>query len=125
MRDRPCLACPTGLSDLERLPRCDDVPVIDSLAAALGCMYVLEGSSLGGRIITRHVRAKLGITEETGGRFFHGYGEQTGEMWRAFRASVSACPVTLAARETMVEAAIATFRLLRRWCEREGPRSLQ
>lgn len=100
---------------------CADVPRVESTAAALGCLYVTEGASLGGQIISRHLRARLDITAETGGRFFQGYGERTGEMWRAFGASVSAFPATAAAEDEMVEAAIATFRLLRAWCERQDP----
>jgi heme oxygenase (biliverdin-IX-beta and delta-forming) len=35
----------------ERLPMCERLPKISSSLAALGAMYVLEGSTLGGRII--------------------------------------------------------------------------
>ncbi len=34
--------------------------VIPSKAAACGCRYVIEGSALGGQIITRHLRERLG-----------------------------------------------------------------
>lgn len=105
------------------LPLCREVPLVASTAAALGCMYVLEGASLGGQIISRHLGARLGITRESGGLFFHGYGERTGEMWRAFGAAVSSFAVTTEARDEMVHEAIGTFRLLRRWCERDEPLS--
>ena len=97
---------------------CEDLPSLDSVAAALGCLYVTEGASLGGQVVSRHLRARLDITPATGGRFFHGYGELTGEMWRAFGAVVSAFPLTAETQAEMVESAIATFRLLREWCER-------
>ncbi len=106
-------AAPAGL------PLCGDLPFVASVPAALGCMYVLEGASLGGQIISRHLRASLGITPESGGRFFYGYGERTGEMWRAFGAAVSVFAVTAETQGGMVQAAIATFRALRRWCEQE------
>ncbi len=109
------VAVPTGA----RL--CGDLPPIGGAAAALGCLYVIEGASLGGQVISKHLRSRLDITSETGGRFFHGYGERTGAMWRAFGASVSALAVTAEAQAEMVDAAIATFRLLRLWCEREEP----
>jgi heme oxygenase len=104
-------------SDPDALPLCGEVPLVASTAAALGCMYVLEGASLGGQIISRHLGARLGITPERGGRFFHGYGERTGEMWRAFGAAVSGFALTPELQDEMVQAALGTFRSLRRWCE--------
>jgi heme oxygenase len=100
------------------VPRCADHVRVDSVAAALGSMYVLEGASLGGQIISRRLRTTIGVTPETGGRFFHGYGERTGEMWSAFGEALSA--YSSRERQTerqIVEAAKATFRDLRGWCE--------
>jgi heme oxygenase len=53
---------------------------------AIGCLYVLEGATLGGQVITRHLKT-LGIEPSTGGSFFNGYGARTGEMWKSFQAS--------------------------------------
>ncbi|MVN86621.1 heme oxygenase [Deinococcus sp. HMF7620] len=54
----------------------------------LGALYVLEGATLGGQIIGRHLRAR-GITPDSGGAYFSGYGPQTGPMWRAFGAAMN------------------------------------
>lgn len=102
---------------------CDDLPLVGSPGAALGCLYVIEGASLGGQIISRHLRARLDITKDTGGRFFHGYGERTGEMWRTFRAAVEVFDASAGAQDEMVAAAIGTFRGLRVWCGRPEPLS--
>jgi len=53
---------------------------------ALGCLYVLEGATMGGQIISRHL-AKLGIGPSNGGLFFNGYGAKTGEMWKSFQTA--------------------------------------
>lgn len=58
--------------------------VIDSCAEALGSLYVLEGSALGGRIIARSLHDRLGIDDASGARFFGGRGAQTGRIWREF-----------------------------------------
>ena len=42
-------------ADIARLPRCLDVPVPDDLPAGFGCLYVVEGATLGGRLILRQV----------------------------------------------------------------------
>ncbi len=74
----------------EALPACPNLPAVTSLADALGCLYVLEGSTLGGQFIRREVAARLGLTPDHGCAFFAGYGERTGAMWKAFGAAVTA-----------------------------------
>ena len=59
-------------------------PPLDSAAEWVGEVYVVEGSTLGGQVITRLVHDQLGLTPDTGGRFFFGHGEQTLERWQAF-----------------------------------------
>ena len=59
-------------------------PDIRSHGELVGCLYVLEGSVLGGRVIFKQLQSALKLDEETGGRFFAGYGEQTMPMWQAF-----------------------------------------
>ncbi len=97
------------------LPVCPDLPAVDTLAEALGCLYVLEGSTLGGQFISRQVHRALGMTPETGGRFFHGYGDKTGEMWQTFRAAVTGFVVSPADQDAAVAAAKDTFQKLHRW----------
>lgn len=105
-------------ADPARLPLADAVPEVGDAAAALGCMYVLEGATLGGRVISRHLAAR-GIGPDTGGAFFAGYGDETGEMWKSFSAAIGA--YTEAHPESVariVEAADETFTLLERWLAR-------
>lgn len=92
----------TDLSEREKLAFIDkdlayfsvntkDIPVFQNLEAqnptigyALGCMYVMEGSTLGGKVILKHVSKTLGIVPDEGGTYFSGYGEQTGHYWKTF-----------------------------------------
>lgn len=101
----------------EALPLCTALPPLDDLAAGLGCLYVLEGSTLGGQVISRHLRQTLGITPETGGRFFQGYGARTGPMWLAFRSALASSSAVAQAPAGVIDGALATFRTLRAWCE--------
>jgi heme oxygenase (biliverdin-IX-beta and delta-forming) len=106
-----------GWRDPDLLPVCGQLPALDDAAAAFGCLYVLEGSTLGGQVICRHVQARLGVTREHGGSFFAGYGPATGTMWRAFRAALVE-RATLAGRaEAVIGTALLTFATLRAWCE--------
>ncbi|MFO1152550.1 MAG: biliverdin-producing heme oxygenase [Rhodospirillales bacterium] len=58
------------------------LPTLRSVQQALGVAYVLEGSTLGGRIIRKRVAAAGGSL--LGMSFFDGYGPATGEQWRRF-----------------------------------------
>ena len=53
-------------------------------AFALGIMYVIEGSTLGGRIILYNVKKILNLDEETGCSYFAGYKSLTSERWKKF-----------------------------------------
>jgi heme oxygenase len=61
-----------------------DCPRFDNAAAALGSVYVMEGSALGGRVIAASLAAS-GLTPTTGAAYFNGWGASTGSMWKEFR----------------------------------------
>jgi heme oxygenase (biliverdin-IX-beta and delta-forming) len=91
---------------LDKLPACTD------LATALGCLYVLEGSTLGGQVISRHLKNVFNLDAENGAAFFTGYGEQTGAMWQTFRAVLITATVD---ENALIHAACETFITLERW----------
>lgn len=113
-------------ADPARVTVADAVPEVEGVAAALGCMYVLEGATLGGRIISRQLAAR-GIRPDAGGAFFAGYGDETGEMWKSFSAAIGAyAEAHPESTARIVEAADETFTLLERWLARAqnaGPAS--
>jgi heme oxygenase len=100
--------------DPAAVPLCPDPPTVESVAQALGTMYVLEGATLGGRVITRMVESRLGLTPERGCAFFSSYGDRVGAMWNAFRAALTnfATPQT---ESEVVAAATRTFDALDGW----------
>jgi len=51
---------------------------------ALGAMYVIEGSTLGGNVIARQLSKTKGFDQVTF-HFFGCYGDQTGAMWKSFK----------------------------------------
>jgi len=77
-------------------------------AEALGALYVLEGSTLGGLLIAAHVRRSLGHAPA----FHGGYGRSTAAMWRRFQAELDA-RVDSAMLDDSVAAADRTFADLR------------
>lgn len=65
------------------------LPLAD-LAQALGSMYVIEGSALGGQVIAPRLQRGLGLAAGRGASYFHGFGDQAGPMWRQFRETTVA-----------------------------------
>ena len=90
---------------------CANVPRMSSVARALGSMYVIEGSTLGGQILARHFRERFGFDCNSGCSFFSGYGERTAEMWRAFKEVLAGRPDC--EDEEMIDSALLTFRAMR------------
>ncbi len=60
------------------------LPEMNSLSSLFGTMYVMEGSTLGGQFIARHVEAALHLSEGRGNSYFRGHGSQTGPLWKEF-----------------------------------------
>lgn len=65
------------------------VPEIPDLGAAYGCLYVVEGGTLGGQVISRQIQEHLGLGPANGAAFFNCYGELTGPMWAEFGAALT------------------------------------
>lgn len=86
-------------------------PEAEKEARFLGALYVLEGSTLGGRLLARHVEATLGLTPGQGNAYFHGHGAETGSLWGAVTAEIGAVPDKLA--EGLVHSARRTFAAFR------------
>lgn len=91
-------------------------PCIDSsgsFARALGCAYVVEGSTLGGQVIGRELAA-IGITPLHGGRYFASYGPAVGRLWADFRRMLELQSERLD-RDEIAAGAMETFTALERW----------
>jgi heme oxygenase len=103
--------------ELAALPRCSCIPRVDGTSRALGCMYVLEGSTLGGRIIARKLQQHLAIDADTGAAFFQACGNETGTRWSYFVARLNREPLP---SDDVRAAAFETFDRLERWLLERG-----
>lgn len=108
------------LSDLKNFgrhdvpPMCTQLPSINNIASAFGALYVLEGSTLGGRMIGKMLRQNTALhLHDNQLQFFNGYGEQTGPMWVRFLAALN----QQTDAETLIASAQQTFTLFAHWIE--------
>jgi heme oxygenase len=101
--------------DIASLPRCEAVPDTADPAAAFGCVYVLEGATLGGRTLLPMVESRLGFTAGRGASYLASYGDDVGRMWRHFGTALDAWCVAPERRLRATRAAVGTFDALAGW----------
>jgi heme oxygenase (biliverdin-IX-beta and delta-forming) len=91
--DMPCLAFSSRFGALRILGKAElpghghaladaVFPAVDTKAEALGALYVLEGSTLGGKTILKALRSQ-GVSTD-GLLFLDPYGRAAGALWRSF-----------------------------------------
>lgn len=96
-------------------PLCESLPQINNAAQAFGALYVLEGSTLGGRVIVRMLSKNEAANIPANAlHFFSGYGEETGRMWTFF---INELNKQTEEKET-VAAANETFFQLKNWIQK-------
>ncbi len=85
------LRCFGVLSDeLTEIPVCEDLPQLDTLSKALGCMAVVEGSTAGATATAQKLAvSELGLKVDNGGAFFNNYGDKRNEMRANFARVVA------------------------------------
>ncbi|GGH47768.1 heme oxygenase [Dyadobacter endophyticus] len=114
----------TGFTEAE----IDALPVyhfeFSSVAQALGIMYVLEGSTLGGRFLYKHTHEVLGLKFENGASYFWGYGTQTGNLWKSFISALTQFVEEHEERGEVIASAKNTFTIIDNWLRQTGAASV-
>jgi heme oxygenase (biliverdin-IX-beta and delta-forming) len=96
------------------IPVCLHLPEIKNTAQAFGALYVLEGSTLGGKLIAKMLlkNKALSLTEKAL-TFFSGYNERTGSKWKTFLEGFN----QQTGAEEIVKSANDTFYHLKCWMQ--------
>ena len=103
-------------SEIDALPSCVLLPEPETEAGAIGCLYVLEGATLGGKLISRHLKESLAITRLNGGSFYDAYGARVGMMWKDFcDAANRYCGSQVDRCANAIAGAVDTFQAFERW----------
>ncbi|HEY3499929.1 MAG TPA: biliverdin-producing heme oxygenase [Polyangiaceae bacterium] len=106
---------------LAKLPRCGFLPELSDVPAALGCLYVMEGASLGGQVLHRELSCRMPEPMRVASRYLRFYGAETGARWRTFLAALASYDGDAEASAAAVHTARATFVVLQGWLA-EPPR---
>lgn len=82
---------------------------LDSKAKVLGMIYVVEGSTLGGRVIAKHLAKKLGLNAMNGAAYFHNYGSAVASRWLETQALLNDFQANGGSVATMIATANLIF----------------
>lgn len=102
---------------VDNLPHCQSLPDVSSFPRILGCMYVLEGSTLGGQMLTKLLMKDLPVSPDTNASYFNSYGADVRERWTEFREMLASQARTGEDEREMLASAGETFDRLRDWIE--------
>jgi heme oxygenase len=112
-----------GLSplEIEAAPRAHGLlPRLADPASALGCAWVIEGSALGGRVMSARVSAILHLGPTAGGGGFFSSDPGQPARWLGCCEAVEVCGAQPNGLASMTQAATATFAAFEAWLDQPG-----
>lgn len=97
-------------------------PAVQHYSQWIGMRYVVQGSMLGGQVISKHLHQYLDLKAQVTNHFFAGLGENTGPQWKAFIALMDDAAMDVA---QATHQAVATFKLIQDVCDETWERKQQ
>jgi heme oxygenase (biliverdin-IX-beta and delta-forming) len=92
------------------------LPLLGTPSQLWGYLYVKQGSTLGGSIMSKALRRHLQLQPVTEQRFFAGYGDENGKRWQNFIENLFEITPSLQPNET-IETAVACFQGIAGICD--------
>jgi heme oxygenase (biliverdin-IX-beta and delta-forming) len=102
-------------AECANLPLCPDLGGDTDLPTALGVLYVIEGSTLGGRHLLTVVQRTLGLGPDRGASYLASYGPRVDAMWSRYGSAVESYCVDEPRRTRATEGAVRAFVAIERW----------
>ena len=93
------------------------LPEMTNQLHAFGALYVIEGSTLGGRIIAKMMQRQLKTEAGEGFSFFYGYGDETESRWVSFKELLNTQATEISDKKQVVRAANDTFAKFKKWIQ--------
>ncbi|MDB5211141.1 MAG: Heme oxygenase-like protein [Sediminibacterium sp.] len=101
-----------NINELETMPENYFRSMYTDPYAALGALYVLESSTLGGELIQKHLQDALKDPTVSKLKYFVAQGENADAMWKKFLNTFSALAEKSGKEENIIDGALRTLRLL-------------
>ncbi len=102
------------------MPKADgeNLPEINNALQAFAALYVIEGSTLGGKIISKMMAQQLGVNDGKGLSFFNGYGEDTDNKWEYLKNALNKLTKSSDKDKLVTDSANETFDKFKQWAEK-------
>ncbi len=94
---------------------CKNTPNLNTLPEVFGYLYVIEGSTLGGQIMSKLLKQNLQLLPIIPTRYFTAYGKHTRKYWDSFLKTLNDHDFNHDQKENVVTSAIHTFSSLLNW----------
>jgi len=94
------------------------LPLINNHLQAMAALYVIEGSTLGGKFISKMIAQQLNIIDGAGLSFFNSYGDNTEVMWNTFKEAMNRQSSSALVNHEVIATANDTFARFKAWAER-------
>lgn len=95
------------------------LPAVTNHLQAMAALYVIEGSTLGGKFISKMIAQQLNITDGAGLLFFNSYSDNTEAMWNMFKEVLNKQSTSAIESAEVISAANETFARFKAWAD--GP----
>lgn len=92
----------------------NNLPKLNTSLQVIGALYVIEGSTLGGRMIIKMLKQQINFLNVNELSFFYGYGDQTENMWKNFKIYIDK-PLKLHEEDIVIKSANDTFHQFTNW----------
>jgi heme oxygenase len=109
------IALDYDLESIAGLPRCHHLPELRHSHQVLGALYVVEGATLGGMLITQRLKHTLGEEAERCSRFFQSYGAEVRPMWDACLTLLAQAASEPGAERQLTRSSCDTFHCFEQW----------
>jgi heme oxygenase len=104
------------LEQVEKVELCKDLPAIDSLASALGAMYVIEGSVMGAPHIAKMITSQVKLDGSNSVTFFDENPEELSANWQTFQTNLRR-EFEDDERRAIIRGATTTFETFSNWID--------
>lgn len=91
---------------------CETASIMSTETEIYGYLYVMEGATLGGQVITQALTQNPQLPENVTTRYFNAYGKDTRRKWLDFTRILSERNVTSSQHEQVITSAVTTFTAL-------------
>jgi heme oxygenase len=100
--------------EIENIEICTDFPPAENLGQILGSMYVIEGATIGGQIMSKKL-TELFDLKESGALFFNSYGDRIMPMFKVFCDVLNTTGAEKDIEETIVTSSVETYYAFNNW----------